>query len=298
MQIEFESNSKIKVIMMRRLSRKEVAELGIYDFVGYIGAFESPYIGGFKGTEKLLSQMNIPRNPEFRVLEVGCAAGFASCKVAKEYGCDVTGIDISEILVAKAQERAEKMGLSNARFQVADVRNLPFEDNTFDAVYGIAIVALLPNKKQVIQELMRVLKPNGVVGTLDLIAKEGVNQQILDDFGNTMSALLGIKANILGIEQWKDIFHSTGAENPTVKETYNDVLVVTRSRVGTVKTILKMLYHMIINGPVRKKMMRLMKLQRTATLTSDDGFENLGYLVFTGTKSSAIIPTSKEPVKY
>ena len=271
--------------MTRKLSRKEVAELGIYDFLGYIGSFDSPYIGGFEGTLRLLDWLCVPHDNEYRVLEVGCAAGFASCMVAKEYGCDVTGIDISEVLVSKAEERAQKLRLSNVHFEVADVANLPFEDNAFDVVYGVAIVALLPDKEQILQELIRVVKPGGLVGTLDLFVKKDVDQKVLDEFSATMSALLGVNVSILDISQWKEIFGNTDLENAKITETYNDVLVVTQKRSATVKVMLKMVYHMIINGYVRRRMMRLMQLRKTATLASNDGFENLGYLIFTGQKA-------------
>ena len=68
------------------------------------------------------------------------------------------------------------------------------------------------------------------------------------------------------------------------EETYKDVLVTTRGRAGAAKATLKMVYHMLINGPVRRRMMKLLRLRKTAVLTSDKGFENLGYLVFTGKK--------------
>lgn len=270
--------------MTKKLSRKEVAELGLYDFLGYIGAFDSPYIGGLNGTRQLIDRLAIPHDKDFRVLEVGCASGFTSCMIAKEYGCNVTGIDISEILVSKAQERAHRLGLPNARFQTADVRGLPFEDDSFDAVYGVAIVALLPDKEQALKELIRVVKPGGTIGTLDLFAKKDVSQEVLDSFKDTMSTLLGLDVSILDIERWKDIFDRIGLSDMDLEEAYTDVLVMTRGRAGAAKATLKMVYHMLINGPVRRRMMKLMRLRKTAVLTSDEGFENLGYLVFTGTK--------------
>lgn len=269
---------------MKRLSRKEVAKLGMYDFLGYIGSFDSPYIGGYEGTLKLLDRLDIPRDEEYHILEIGCAAGFASCMVAKEYGCKVTGIDISEVLILKAQERAEKLGLSNAHFEVADATNLPFEDNSFDAVYGVAIVALLPDKKHVLKELMRVVKPGGIIGTLDLFVKKDVDKEVIESFGKTMATLLGVDVTILDIDKWNGIFANTDLTNREISETYNDVLVVTMGRSGTAKATLKMIYHMIINGTVRKRMMKLMRLRKTATLMRNGSFENLGYLIFTGRK--------------
>jgi ubiquinone/menaquinone biosynthesis C-methylase UbiE len=97
------------------------------------------------------------------VLEIGCATGFTSCMIANEYGCHVIGIDLSEINIEKAIERAEKLELLNVEFQVADAMNLPFEDNSYDVVFGVAITALLPDKEQALSEYMRVVRPGGMI---------------------------------------------------------------------------------------------------------------------------------------
>ncbi|MFW9786530.1 MAG: class I SAM-dependent methyltransferase [Candidatus Thorarchaeota archaeon] len=270
--------------MTKKLSRQEVAKLGLYDFLGYIDAFDSPYIGGLAGTRMLIERLGIPKDEDFRVLEVACASGFTSCMIAKEYGCQVTGIDISEVLISKAQDRSKRMGLTNVRFQVADATRLPFEDNSFDAVFGVAIVALLPMKEELLQEFKRVTKPGGSIGTLDLFAKSGADKEIVESFSTSMKALLEYDVAILDIQRWRSIFEKTGLDSIDVEENYTDVLLNTRKRSGTIKATMKMLYHMLINGAIRKRMMKLMGLRKTAIMRDDEGFEHLGYLVFTGRK--------------
>ena len=270
---------------MKKLSRKEVAKLGLYDFLGYIDAFDSPYIGGLDGTRSLIERLGIPKDENFRVLEVGCASGFTSCMISKEFGCQVTGIDISEVLISKAQDRADKMGLTNVRFQVADATRLPFDDNSFDAVFGVALVALIPLKVEVLHELMRIIKPGGSIGTLDLFAKSDANKEIVDSFSNTMKTLLEYDVAILDFEKWRSIFEKLELDDIHIEANYNDVLLTTRPRSGTIKATMKMLYHMLINGAVRKRMMKLMSLRKTATMKDDEGFEHVGYLVFTGRKN-------------
>jgi len=273
---------------MKKLNRQEVAKLGLYDFLGYIDAFDSPYIGGLDGTQRLIEHLGIPKDENFRVLEVGCASGFTSCMIAKEYGCQVTGIDISEVLISKAQDRAERMGLSNIRFQVADARHLPFDDDSFDAVFGVALVALIPKKEEVLQEFMRITKQGGSVGTLDLFAKSDAKKEIVDSFSTTMKTLLEYDVSILDIEKWRSIFEKLELNDIHVEANYNDVLLTTRPRSGTIKATMKMLYHMVINGAVRKRMMKLMSLRKTATMKDDEGFEHVGYLVFSGRKLDSL----------
>ncbi|MFA4819832.1 MAG: class I SAM-dependent methyltransferase [Candidatus Aenigmatarchaeota archaeon] len=86
-----------------------------------------------------------------------------------ENGFDVYGIDISKTGKAITERKIKQKGLKNVHLKVADMRKIPFKNNTFDAV--IAVNALQHNTlngvKDTIHELKRVLKPNGtLVATL------------------------------------------------------------------------------------------------------------------------------------
>ncbi|MFW9848258.1 MAG: class I SAM-dependent methyltransferase [Candidatus Thorarchaeota archaeon] len=269
---------------MTRLSRKEVAALGIYDFLGYIGSFDSPYIGGLEGTLKLIDKLNIQPGSEFSVLEIGCAIGYTSCMIAERYGCQVTGIDISDILIEKAKERAESRGLTNAHFQVADAMNLPFDDDSFDAVYAVALTGLLPRKDLALKEFERVLKSGGTIGTIDLFAKDRSNAEFVDGISAAMGAMLGADVAILDINQWKSVFENTGLAQIEVEKTYEGVFENPRSRSNAAKATLKLLYHMIINGAVRRRISKLLKIRKTVSLESNDEYQHVGYLVFSGKK--------------
>lgn len=269
-------------MLTRRLSRKEVTELGLYDFLGYIGAFNTPHIGGLAGTRNLIASLDVSDRKNFRVLEVGCATGYASCMLASEYGCQVVGIDLSEILIQKAQERARKMNLDNVEFRVANAMDLPFDDNSFDAMFGVAITALLRSRKKGLSEYMRVVRPGGKIGTLDLFLKTDAPEAVADQFSTMMSELLGGEVNIRTIDDWTSFYESSGLEDIKIQEFYENVLENPQERVRAVKATLKMVYHMIINKTIRKRMMRLMQLRKTAISQDSEQFRYLGYLLFTG----------------
>ncbi|MFW9908417.1 MAG: hypothetical protein ACFFEF_07565 [Candidatus Thorarchaeota archaeon] len=97
-----------------------------------------------------------------------------------------------------------------------------------------------------------------------------------------MGAMLGAKVSMLDINQWKNIFEATGFLSIEVEESYAGVFENPRSRSNATKATLKMLYHMIINGAVRQRMPKLMKLRKTVTLESNDEYHHIGYLVFSG----------------
>lgn len=94
-----------------------------------------------------------------RVLEYGCGPGSYAFFLAKQ-GAQVTGIDISEIAIEQARERARREQLASINFQTMNAEALEFSDHTFDVVCGRAILHHLDLDKA-LTELARVLKPGG-----------------------------------------------------------------------------------------------------------------------------------------
>jgi len=109
--------------------------------------------------------------PEMRMLDIGCGPGTISVGLAEAVAPgELVGIDMAESQIEIATAAAERNGLSNARFQVADALNLPFPNDHFDAVHTHAVLMHIPDTKAVIAEIMRVLKPGGVLGSREYIA--------------------------------------------------------------------------------------------------------------------------------
>lgn len=97
------------------------------------------------------------------VLEVACGSGGVSLRMAGEFGVSVVGIDINPAAVSAARERALRQGLQNqGSFHVADASGrLPFEDESFDIVFCNDAINHLPDRRGVLAEWHRVLKPGG-----------------------------------------------------------------------------------------------------------------------------------------
>jgi ubiquinone/menaquinone biosynthesis C-methylase UbiE len=92
------------------------------------------------------------------VLEYGCGAEPHAFEVARE-AKSVRGIDISPVAIARARERAETEGLP-FEFAVMDAESLEFPDDSFDLVYGSAVVHHL-DVRRALHEVARVLRPSG-----------------------------------------------------------------------------------------------------------------------------------------
>ncbi len=103
--------------------------------------------------------------PNTTVLDVGCGIGGSSRILAQDYGFAVTGVTISPQQVKRAQELTPE-GLS-AKFQVDDAMNLSFPDESFDVVWSIEAGPHMPDKAIFAKELLRVLKPGGVLVVAD-----------------------------------------------------------------------------------------------------------------------------------
>lgn len=173
-------NKQLKKIEMES---KPVGTREWYDFVGqFAETFPGMHMGGQEATRKLL---NLCR-PEAtsRVLDVGCGAGLAACQIARQYGSQVVGVDISEVMIAKALEQAEKQGLSDrVDFRVGDAYQLPFEDASFDLLLIESVLTPLPGDKlTALAEMIRVLRPAGVIGANETIVDPAAPPELLETF--------------------------------------------------------------------------------------------------------------------
>lgn len=103
--------------------------------------------------------------PGTTVLDVGCGIGGSSRILARDYGFVVTGVTISPNQVKRAQELTSPD--LTVQFQVDDAMALSFPDASFDVVWSIEAGPHMPDKAVFARELLRVLKPSGVLVVAD-----------------------------------------------------------------------------------------------------------------------------------
>jgi ubiquinone/menaquinone biosynthesis C-methylase UbiE len=97
-----------------------------------------------------------------RVLDVAAGNGNVTLAAARRFA-QVTSTDYVSALLDKARERARADGLE-ARFQVADAENLPFENGSFDVVLSTFGVMFTPDHRRAAGEMLRVLRDGGRIG--------------------------------------------------------------------------------------------------------------------------------------
>jgi ubiquinone/menaquinone biosynthesis C-methylase UbiE len=110
---------------------------------------------------KSILQEKIGRPTDKSVLDVGVGTGFLSIMLA-EMGYSVVGIDFSEEMLKLARRKIDERGLE-VSLKIGDAEDLPFEDNSFDAIVNRAVLWTLPDPKRALEEWKRVLKPGGTL---------------------------------------------------------------------------------------------------------------------------------------
>lgn len=106
--------------------------------------------------------------PGMRVLDVGCGPGSITVGLAELVApAEVVGLDLQPGMVERARTLAAERHVSNARFEVASVYELPFPNGSFDAVLASGLLIGLREPVQALGELRRVLRPGGIVGLRD-----------------------------------------------------------------------------------------------------------------------------------
>ncbi|PLP93984.1 SAM-dependent methyltransferase [Pseudomonas sp. FFUP_PS_473] len=105
------------------------------------------------------------------VLDVGSGVGGTSRCLAKEFGCRVTGIDLTDEYCRAASMLSAKTGLAHlVDYRQGDATKLPFDDQTFDVVWTEHVAMNIPDKTRLYKEMHRVLKPGGTLAIYDVLA--------------------------------------------------------------------------------------------------------------------------------
>jgi len=118
------------------------------------------------------------------VLDLGCGAGFdcflASRKVGK--AGKVIGVDMTEEMIKKAKLNAEKMGVKNVEFVLAEIEKLPIKDDSVNIIITNCVINLTPDKTKTFKEAYRVLRKGGKMYISDIVLlKELSEKQKMDN---------------------------------------------------------------------------------------------------------------------
>ncbi len=195
----------------KQVSRKAKAEPESYYFELQASWGLTKHMGGLEATKELIDACHI--NKDSYVLDVGCGVGITACYLAKEYGCKVVGVDLSEKMIDRSNGRAKRKSVEDKiRFKKGDAQDLPFKKGVFDAVICESVVAFPKDKEKVIKEYARVTKQGGYVGMNEVTWLETPPPELV----KYLSRALG-GAKFFTSDGWKSLLESVGLRDITAR---------------------------------------------------------------------------------
>lgn len=245
---------------------QRVEDMNYFELLAWLG-IGSSHPGGFPATQQNLNVLQV--KPEEYVLDAGCGSGLTACHLAKTIGCKIMGVDISPLMIEKANLRAQKERVSHlVEFKAADVYNLPFADNSFDLVMAESITVFL-DKVKVYREFYRVLKPEGRVADLEMALLRELPVNLWKQLGECFGA--GTKP--LPFEEWLNALEEAGFIDVDIKNPQP-----LKNRGNVILNELKKDWILVkdLTDKVRKQPGLVARLKKNANFVK----KNLGYFGF------------------
>lgn len=235
------------------------------------------HLGSMEATHKLVEMCHIDDGKH--VLDVGCGVGATPVYLAKNIGCRVMGVDLLDKMVDQSREWAKAEGLEELLdFRVADARELPFDDNSFDAIISESVNVFFEDKSEAMREYIRVANPGGYVGMTEITWLKPPSPEVEDSFKGM------VDTHPLDEGGWKVVLEDAGLIDVIGSVHRIDIALEGKGRFEryrrriTIKKLLSMLGMFL-----RDRRMRQI-VEDGASAVSKDLRNVVGYGVYTGRK--------------
>ena len=146
------------------------SESWVQDILG-----ESFHPGGKSLSSRLIHSLGLP--PGTSVLDAACGIGTTTHLMARRFGLNAIGIDLSRENIDRARQNCT-VPSAEIDFACGPVDSLPYEDASFDAVICECAVSTFVNQSEVLAEFNRVLKPGGMLGISDMALEGTLPEEI------------------------------------------------------------------------------------------------------------------------
>jgi SAM-dependent methyltransferase len=151
------------------------------------------------------------------VLDLGSGGGIDVLLSARRVGPTgkAYGLDMTDEMLAVAEENKRKSGLENVEFLKGEIENIPLPDNSVDVIISNCVINLSADKDRVIREAFRVLKPGGRFAVSDVVVRGDVPAEIR----KSMELWVGCVAGALGDDEYVAKLAKAGFEGIGIETT-------------------------------------------------------------------------------
>ena len=151
------------------------------------------------------------------VLDLGSGGGIDVLLSARRVGPTgkAYGLDMTDEMLALANENKRKAGATNVEFLRGEIESIPLPNETVDVIISNCVINLSGDKRQVLREAFRVLKPGGRVAVSDVVVRGDIPEPVR----KSMELWTGCVAGALEDEEFIALLREVGFEDPTVEPT-------------------------------------------------------------------------------
>ncbi len=151
------------------------------------------------------------------VLDLGSGGGIDVLLSARRVGPTgkAYGLDMTDSMLELARRNQAESGVENVEFLKGEIERIPLPDNSVDVIISNCVINLSGDKRSVLAEAYRVLKPGGRFAVSDVVVRGEVPQAVRE----SMELWVGCIAGALEESEFKRMLEDAGFENPTFEPT-------------------------------------------------------------------------------
>jgi arsenite methyltransferase len=151
------------------------------------------------------------------VLDLGSGGGIDVLLSAKRVGESgrVYGLDMTDEMLDLARRNAAGVGATNVEFLKGEIENIPLPDASVDTIISNCVINLSADKRRVLAESFRVLRPGGRFAVSDVV----IRGQVPDEIRRSMELWVGCVAGALEEREFADLLRATGFEDVEIEPT-------------------------------------------------------------------------------
>jgi Methylase involved in ubiquinone/menaquinone biosynthesis len=151
------------------------------------------------------------------VLDLGSGGGIDVLLSAKRVGPTgkAYGLDMTDEMLALANENKRRAGVDNIEFLKGEIERIPLPDASVDVIISNCVINLSGDKKKVLAEAFRVLKPGGRFAVSDVVVRGDVPPAVR----SSMELWIGCVAGALEEQEFLNLLRQVGFENPSIEPT-------------------------------------------------------------------------------